>query len=386
MRAKKTATLSSGYEAAVDPPTLAGRADSKLKLSVITSSIADMKISELFAELWALRVFAIDFYPRGCDVQGALKIDHQKLERKSLLERFSNDEADKFVGNLAQYVEKQKEDAAKIIQDTYGALISTDIFHIPALATFFPEISSFNDSDAEKAGKALVGAIKLATTLKAKVVEFVVGRSVERCHKTPIGYDGTRLRCDYINMSNPEERIKRVVEVLRDVVVKNAPEVLKPGCVKLAAEIEPGYSFILNSHDNVNHFVAELADKRLLDGVGLNLDIGHALILSELEEGSGRTKITPETAKTWRHQIFHAHISDNIGFHYRDLVPGQYHYLVAGNDESDFRKWIELCAMCSEESKNFTGYLALELEACSRIQWIQRSLLRLGYIVREVCK
>ena len=99
-------------------PTLAGRPDSKLKLSVITSSNDKIKIADLLAVLWALRVFAIDFYPRGCDVQAALNKTRLGLESKSLLERFSNDESDDFVRSVAKYVDSEKERSVNITRQS----------------------------------------------------------------------------------------------------------------------------------------------------------------------------------------------------------------------------------------------------------------------------
>ena len=362
-------------------PSLAGKPDSKLKLSVINSSTEKLTISELLTELWALRTFAIDFYPRGLDVKEALGIERERLEGTPLIDRFSDLD---FINSLATYVEAQKSEAASNIQSIYGEQIPPELFRVPALATFFPEITSFSDEHAEKTGQALINAAKLAVALGASVVEFVLGRVVERCHNQPIGYErARRLRCDYVCKSHPGDRIKRAGEVLKHVVseIRSSAETKD---VKFAAEIEPGYSFILNSQRNVGSFLDELARRRIIETVGLNLDIGHALILGDsLPEDE---RITAETARLWKDHILHAHVSDNIGYHFRDLVPGSFHHLYGEYPESTFRQWIKLCAECSDENKDFTKYLAVELESSSRIQWIQRSLLRLGYIIREVCK
>jgi len=267
-----------------------------------------------------------------------------------------------------------------MIKEYFGESVSPKVFQVPALATFFPEISSFSEEHAEQAGKALAGAVKLAISLGVGVVEFVLGRVVERCHNSPLGYStDSVLRCDFVHKADAKDRIKRAVEVLEEFVYPVAK-----GHVTLAAEIEPGFSFVLNNRDNIEVFLSNLRDKGLADTIGLNLDIGHAIILATSKNKDDQ--ITPSDARRWRHHIFHAHASDNIGFHFRDLVPGTYHYLTEIKDDLTFWQWIKVCAECSAENDRFSKYIAVELESSSRIQWIQRSLLRLAYTIRDVCR
>ena len=361
-------------------PTLTGNAT--IKVSVITSSHSERLIADLLAELWALRTYAIDVYPRGMDIQRALdNISLEELEGTSLIKRFAEEGNNKgFIEKMGQYVINQKKAACKEVQKVFGERPLPDSFRIPAIATFFPEISSLSDEkQRERAGEALVGAVRLASVLKAKVVEFVLGRTVERCRKkldrkleVPEG-----LQCEFVHTSTPQSRIKKAVEILAETV---CPEARKWG-VKLAAEIEPGFSCVLNSPSNVEHFLSEVGNAHIEDVVGLNLDIGHLLILSH----SPKDCILPTTAAGWVKHIYHAHASDNIGHHFRDLVPGTLHSLDSREEERSFRKWIEVCAECADQNRAFSGYIAVELEGCNRIQWIQRSVLRLSYLIREVC-
>lgn len=383
-RKRSTRSKTRSDASAIGEPTLTGRSDSMLKLSVITSSCADTTISELLTELWTLRVYAVDFYARGCDILWAHETDGMtriQLEAESLLSRFAKGD---IIDKLAQYVIGQKKRAVELVQDRYGDKISPQTLRIPALATFFPEIISFSDEYAQLAADALFNAARLAARLGATVVEIVLGRAVERCHEGPLEVDNPRIRCDYVWKSTHKERLDRAVDVLVDVANKmKSSEELKG--IKLAAEIEPGYSFVLNNRKRVNYFVSKLKEKGIADVVGLNLDVGHILILSHTENEDER--IRPEDVQHWIPQIFHAHVSDNVGFHFRDLVPGTFHHLGTkdeGIHERTFREWIEVCLRCSVENLSFTRHLAVELEACSRIQWVQRSLLRLGYIIREV--
>ena len=105
---------------AIGEPTLTGCSDSKLMLSVITSSCADTTISELLAELWILRVYAVDFYTRGCDIIWAHEEDGMtriQLEEESLLSRFAKGD---IIDKLAQYVIGQKQRAAELVLNQYG--------------------------------------------------------------------------------------------------------------------------------------------------------------------------------------------------------------------------------------------------------------------------
>lgn len=383
-RKSSTRSKTRSDASAIGEPTLTGHSDSKIKLSVITSSCADTTISELLAELWTLRVYAVDFYARGCDILWAHEKDGMnriQLEAESLLSRFAKGD---IIDKLVQYVIGQKRRAVELVQNRYGEKVSPGTFRIPALATFFPEIISFNDEYAQQAADAIFNAARLAAKLQATVVEIVLGRAVERCHERPLNVNTPRIRCDYVYKSTHEERLDRAVDVLVEVAkrMKSSEEVKG---IKLAAEIEPGYSFVLNNRRRVDYFLGKLVEKGVADVVGLNLDFGHILILSHTDNEDER--IRPRDVEGLIPQIFHAHVSDNVGFHFRDLVPGTFHHLGTkdeGMHERTFREWIEVCVRCSLDNPSFTRHLAVELEACSRIQWVQRSLLRLGYIIREV--
>ncbi len=337
-----------------------------------------MPISVLLSELWLLRTYALDFYPREFDIRKALGMQPTDPTQDSSAEVFADDGK---VSQIADYVAGQIQEATKVILDAYGEQVPKEAFRIPAVATFFPDLVSREERLADQAGEALAGAIRLAAALGAGVVEFVLGRTVERCHNSPANLgEHTGPRCDYVYESDPVIAIKRAVAVLK----KHACPVARDLGIRLAAEIEPGFSYVLNSRSTIDAFLSELNNRSINDCVGLNLDIGHLIILSHTTKPLNR--ITPNIARHWKKSIFHAHISDNIGHHYGDLVPGVLHDLYAADDEEAFDKWVKFCWECAKDNEMFTGYLAVELEGCSRIQWIQRSLLRLGYLIRQSCR
>jgi sugar phosphate isomerase/epimerase len=367
-----------------------------------------MPIHELLVELWLLRTYAIDVYPRGYDVHEILSgHSWEEIEEHDISTRFGDTE---FVRKFAEYIRKEVCEAVKIIHREFGVTVTPGLFKVPAIATYFPEISSFDPDVAKKAGHALVGAVQLARQLKARTVEFVLGRCAERCRKPPVGKKDTNLLCEYVFEEDALKRIPAVVGVLRGIV---AP-VAKAYDIRLAAEIEPGFSYILNSVKSVQCFLDELKKAKIDEVVGLNLDIGHLLILNQM---SGCT-MNLDVARGWGAHIFHAHVSDNAGFHFSDLVPGTYHLLLdreGALDEDDsedelpesaelpvFEEWVRLCYDLAQRGclrgaargrgprqqagRSFSGYIAVEMEGCSRFQWVQRSLLRMGYMIRHVAR
>jgi len=360
--------------------TLTGPGDAPLKLSVITSSAGNLSIAELLRELWILRTYAIDLYPRGCDVAGALGILAQntgtveELRARTVEDRFGDT---RFVDAMAEYVGRQKMEARRMIWGQFRERVPAGGFVIPAIATYFPDIASHDPRLRRRACNALKGAVRLASRLKVPVVEFVLGRLVSRCHRPPEGHGRSRtLRCEYVYEANIDDKLAQVVPLLEEVADAGG------GKVRLAAEIEPGYSYLLSTRANIDAYRSYIAKRGLSGRVGLNLDIGHMLILANTR-GAG---IDLGCVGQWREDVFHAHASDNIGFHFQDLVPGSLHPLLGTDgDGQSFEEWVSVCLGLVKEmgrSRRFSGYISVEIEGCQRNQWVQRSLLRLGYLIR----
>lgn len=372
--------------------SLTGGPNSNLRLSVILSSAGHISLSELFTELWILRTNAIDFYPRLIDIREILR-NHsdsarreEEVEDRTLLERFkydvdSEDECTGDVEEIAAYIQQQRIKAATTIQNIFGTPnVSPEMFKIPAIATFFPEISSNDPDKARASGLALAGAVKLAKLIGAKVVEFVMGLRVERCSKDPQNPED--CKCDYVYNYKVETRIKEALKIIKKHPYKIAKHKDPAKCIRLAAEIEPGYSYVLNNTHAVSEYIKLIKDKGMADIVGLNLDIGHLMILANSHREADCVSISD--VELWKDHVFHAHISDNVGHHFRDLVPGTIHPLYGKDNNNAFESWLRLCAEIANQNKSFSQYIALELEGCSRIQWVQQSLLRLGELIRKI--
>jgi nucleoside phosphorylase/sugar phosphate isomerase/epimerase len=328
-----------------------------------------MPISEIFAELWAIRVSAVDLYLRGCDIAAALGLRPDQLERRSLVDRLSTTDRDDTVRQIAKYVQSEKRQAARLVYERYGERIPPEAFHIPAVATFIPELSSGDLDTAHRGAVALNSMVALAERVGAKVVEFVMGKTVERCRDRPLQDEH---HCDYVHEHDPREQIPQMVGLLKAEVCPAA----KQARVRLAAEIEPGFSYVLNDLDRVAQYIDSVHKAEVEDLLGLNLDIGHLLIVNTSAPGH----FEPGDMLSRSRHIFHAHCSDNVGYHFRDLVPGTVHNLFSDSDMA-FQPWVDLCLHCAEND-SFSGYVAVELEGCGRFQWVQRSLLRLGHLIR----
>ena len=363
--------------------TLTG-ADSRLRISVISSSCAVSSISDLLVELWLVRANAIDFYPRMLDIRNmiqkdkALQIDIEKISKTDIF-RYEGQADSGYKGyteKLAIYIDSERQEAVERIKTIYGEDVPDGFFEIPAIATFFPDISSKDENKRKHAAQALVGSVKLASNIGAGVVEFVLGRRVERCDQSN---KDNGVKCDFVHTSESNVLIDAAIETIHEHVF----EELKETNTRLAVEIEPGFSYVLNNKNSVDYFLKCVREKGMEDYVGLNLDIGHLMILAN--SPIKHERILPENVWLWHDSVFHAHISDNVGYHFRDLVPGTIHDLEGSSGEAHvFETWIKLCNEIAQTNKKFSGYIALELEGCGRIQWVQRSLLRLGYLIREI--
>lgn len=247
---------------------IAEQSGKPMGLSVTTSSFDDIPISEILAEMWAIRVFAIDLYLRGCDVwrSDPEKLKPAELENMSLLDRLSGDGRYDFIEKMASYVLSEKKKAAELVGHWYKGDAKEEDFHIPALATFIPELTSKNPETTQKACNALCSVIELAERIDAKVVEFVLGKCVERCHDS-----GDKGPCDYVYTRDSGKMIQETLAKMKDTVYS----VAKDKKVRLAAEIEPGFSYLLNRREYVDVYLQAIEKLDMGEYVGLNLDMGH---------------------------------------------------------------------------------------------------------------
>lgn len=124
----------------------------------------------------------------------------------------------------------------------------------------------------------------------------------------------------------------------------------------LAFEIEPG-TCLLRDKDSLLEFLHCLNMNRR---VGINVDIGHLIILDMQPEDVFNSKLAPF--------VTHAHVSDNARSHFADLPVASVH----GSDV--FKKWLaKLSAHHALGKGMYQGYVSVEMEAWGSVDAVCKS-------------
>lgn len=286
---------------------------------------------------------------------------------------------------------------------------------IVALATYFPRISSVDLTpprpEKYKFGKnqtRAIGALRrsllLAHHLGAKVVEIVGGAGVPSTTDIPeksfTGYAHQYREAHYEALAHAlaeaylpttdsdildddKNVISSDVKLFNDVDYCDLPPV--------AIELEPGTGFLMSekckSFTDLRKKYKKVLENRLPDDpeqvsklyskLTLNLDVAHAFMLG----------LKPDDLTNI--PIGHLHISDHAaergrgGAHASDLVPGKFH------SAEEYAPWLDdvikrAANKDCNDSQAFSGYVAIELEACNQVdrlhaaattlaRWMQKS-------------
>jgi len=301
--------------------------------------------------------------------------------------------------------------------------------HISALATFFPDVTSRSQQPVplpdtyldlkctprQLAIQALTNTVELAIELKRRgliadpcrpsvpsaIVEMVCGTVLDQCHCQACETDRKNKELDYAVVATRKEKVRLLGDALKEVWTA-----LKGGDKDwaLALELEPGPTYVLRSLKSIRSVFGHLdqVDRELRQKekvaygplarhVGLNVDIGHMKIAEvharsqeELNEGY------PSGLEDFEDRIVHAHISDHPGMHTRDQAVGVWNP-VERLDSVDY-SYLRLLAQIARDKEPrrtglpFSGTVALELEGCSRIGWIHRSLIAMKHLTEIVEK
>ncbi|MGC4043399.1 MAG: hypothetical protein QM758_06310 [Armatimonas sp.] len=237
------------------------------------------------------------------------------------------------------------------------------------IATFFPSISVPNEEvkgpvDTETrhdAVKALRASLYLAYRLGCRCIEAVGGS------RTPITIE--QAKPEEYNRIPPQDYVQKRHEALTqslEVVfdLEDPENILsnissKASIPRIAMELEPGPSFLLNHIDEYGTLMQNLSKSPAKKYIGLNADIAHFFLCGHYH---------PADLKTYRKDILHMHLSDHAadyvggGTHASDLVPGLYH------NQEDYAPWLELALKETQrENSRFSGVIAIELEACHSV-------------------
>jgi hypothetical protein len=273
-----------------------------------------------------------------------------------------------------------------------------------ALATFFPNISDTKkDSDSEAdstiprvqggyAIQALRTSLYLAKYLGCSVVEAVGGSGTIEIHEdiTHTGGASSMQPADYRG-----ERIQSLAKALNQVYTSKERGLFNPShsIPKIAMELEPGISFLLQNIEAFFELLEALPDTlKKLNTITLNADLAHFFILgyhnpsvlvSEAKKSLAcknwlmkKIKMLPPEEKKrieknqerWEEDsilslISHIHLTDHAadekwgGTHASDLLLGQFH------SEEDYASWLKFAIEQTNDDTNFSGILAIELEA-----------------------
>jgi hypothetical protein len=259
--------------------------------------------------------------------------------------------------------------------------------HVIAIATFFPEITSPDESLRKAALHAIQFLVKTARHLprfaqRPFVIELVSGSMVESVAKRRDQHipekdrlpDDQRLSFGMLPRSSYRKNVEGVLSDFAAV----ADEALAAD-VLFAIELEPGPLFRVNSAETLETLCEAIA-LHPAEGVkrtmGVNLDIPHWAILSRPNPGETK-RITSEWLRSTPavlNRVVHAHISDHGIGHLSDL------FLTCQSKEEFFRPWLEILRRRSFVTAKppfkglpFSGFISIEHEACKSARQLSTS-------------
>jgi class 3 adenylate cyclase len=225
---------------------------------------------------------------------------------------------------------------------------------VRALATNIPEISDPNETKRLKARDTVLNCAHLAKELGATCVEIVGGPSFIREPG-----DGMSLRA---GSDIVELRMTQLIKSLQELdAALNSPK--SPLSVGLALEIEPGPAYLLSDLERVHEVFARLS-KRGPHHIGINVDVGHMLLLRDQGERP------MDDLRRLMPLVMHFHASDQAIAHFSDLELTSFH------SADDFMSWIFLFLELTNRTDInpfFTNTIAVEMEAGHSIHQAIRS-------------
>lgn len=264
------------------------------------------------------------------------------------------------------------------VEASKGYAESNARLRISGLASHLPDISIPQQSQRSVAIECLKKLVCLAKELQllghpCDVIELVAGRTMihaddqsrpQKCalckKEEPVGW------MQVIPISDCFDYLLESLNSLRGYIsTQFNSDGLRPP--NLAVEIEPDAYKVIGSTRSIELYLDRVAS---WPGVGLNLDIGHMLIMDE------PPKPDVILQDPYRSKVFNAHVSDNYRSHFADLIPLE----GAGDPSHDaiVREWLaNLSSLALDPSVPYSGNVSIELEACQEIDWIDRSLQNL---------
>lgn len=256
-------------------------------------------------------------------------------------------------------------------------------FMVPALATYFPQITSRVAVSRGRACSAVANCLRIAKRLQGSVMnyaiaEVVCGTLYDRCpcHICGPTSDGT----EPIYASSLESKLVLLRKSLEAVFADLGSEARG---AFVALELEPGFTYVLQNHESLRLLKTHVLCHPSLEGrVGLNVDVAHMRI----------AQVPIDSLRELKDYILHAHIADHPPYmHTRDQVVGAWTNVECDRDGGYYpylRLLSEINAECQDGKRKlpFSGSVAVELEGCARIAWVHQSVATLRHLLQAACR
>ena len=344
--------------------------DNTIELSVITSAVSNVPLDVFLCELPSY-VTSIDLYLlRDIDIE-RLYGTQGTTGIAQFIASMDDGDIDKLIRHVKSSLDRCRRSRSNV------PYCRSDV-HVKSLATYFPQIS--NPKEAPMVKKALEQSIKIASMLECKCIEIVCGTIVDPGDLTKKASDGSEKIEPIYTIKQVDEKIKELINVLQ-CLCNLAEE--KEVCFSL--EMEYGPFHLLNCSESINTLFSMISgmkeSDRLEKHVGLNLDIGHALMM-ERDDPSLYDTIQKNCGR-----IIHSHISDNAFGHFADLVPGTIHSIEPNGEFSRWiNLWLKIARDTSIQHRFFTKTISLELECAPTMHWMTDGLSRVLYMINHAQK
>ncbi len=186
-----------------------------------------------------------------------------------------------------------------------------------------------------------------------------------------IGAEGWR-RGQNVRMIHGDLHLSFFLCRLREVVVGREPDRSPTTWAPIVIELEPGDHYLFRDHQRCGWLLEQLVDIEpafgpVSDRIGINLDIGHFIILSERMYEGDPCKLVDDLAESsWLDRIYHCHISDHLPrSHTRDMPLGTWHKAEV------YKPWIDLYLEAGRKSEGrglWSGTVAVELEGATCLE------------------
>ena len=276
----------------------------------------------------------------------------------------------------ALYEVSNHPDPEKIAQRIYDDVEevceqSEHSFCIRGFATYFPEISSLDETDRVRAVKAMENVIRIAGVLQmsqykkyfdTRFVEIVAGTRLYDPRIHGVGVPGTAgyhvdVVAKRICHGDKRNALLTSLAALSQAAHDNG--------VWIAVEVEPGLLPFIADAEDIGSLVEGIEAPGALphpERIGINVDCCHMHLCGITASDIARDEI--------RNRVCHIHIGDIGPGHLSDLVTG------VMQDHRGYYEWFDLFAQMatelprSRQSPDFSCCLSVELEACRTAEMI----------------